>query len=77
MRQRCEHGYVTDPEDRCPECQLDALRKDNERLRAALRWYAEEYNYTDAARAALAAPSGAMDVHSIGLEGDLWPELCT
>lgn len=38
MRNRCKHGYVIDPEDPCPECERDALREDNERLRAALEW---------------------------------------
>lgn len=42
MRNRCKHGYVVDPDDPCPECERDALREDNDRLRAALREGADQ-----------------------------------
>ena len=41
MRQRCEHGYVVDPNDLCPECERDALRAENTRLREALERIAD------------------------------------
>lgn len=37
MRQRCEHGYVIDPADQCPECERDALRAEVERLNGIIQ----------------------------------------